>query len=166
MFDVRVRGSEMSDTKACTPLQVALIGHSFIARLNRYMRSHPHLGNLDLSSDNFNIRMHARGGLRTCHLARSSHMFDFQTTPDLCYLHIGENDINCLEVDHIVRNILSIASYLHEGIGVRSVVIEQLLHRQPWASPDFNAKVVEINIRLQERVPSHLGVHFWRHRGF
>jgi hypothetical protein len=158
----------MSDsTDTCAPIQVALIGHSFIARLDNYMRSHSNLRNMNLQSDKFSVIVRARGGLRTCHLARSSSMLAFDTIPDLCFLQLGENDIRNLAVEHVIRNILSIASFLRDGIGIRSVVIGQLLRRQPWASsPDFNDKVIQINIQLQQRIVSHTGIHFWRHRGF
>ncbi|XP_061185179.1 uncharacterized protein LOC133193234 [Saccostrea echinata] len=82
-------------------------------------------------------------------------------------MQIGENDILLNSDEVIVRDILSLASYLHSGVGIRTVIVGQLLRRQPWASSsDFNDRIVAINVMLKEQCAAMNGVHFWPHRGF
>ena len=116
----------MSHYRDTAPLHAALVGHSFISRLRHYMRSHPRASNLNLNIENYMITVHGRGGLRISQLARSSDLLEFSATPDVCFLQIGENDISSRDDAHIVRDILSLASYMHEGLGIRSVIIGQL----------------------------------------
>ena len=84
-------------------------------------------------------------------MVQSSDFLSFDIRPDLCFLQIGENDILSGDEQSIARNILSLASYLHEGMGISHVIIGQLFRRQPWASSsDFNSRVVRVNNLLKE----------------
>ena len=132
-------------------LRVALIGHSFITRLRSYVRQNPTLTNFNLKEDQFSFIFCARGGLRISQLVQSSDFLSFDIRPDLCFLQIGENDILSGDEQSIARNILSLASYLHEGMGISHVIIGQLFHRQPWASSsDFNSRIVRVNNLIKE----------------
>ena len=91
------------------------------------------------------------GDLRISQLVQSSEFLSFDIRPDLCFLQIGENDILSGDEQSIARNILSLASYLHEGMGISHVIIGQLFHRQPWASSsDFNSRIVRVNNLIKE----------------
>lgn len=148
-------------------LEICLLGHSFIARLGRYMSSHPDLRNLRLYRNQYDVIIRARGGLRIASLAISRDLLTFEVTPDICFLQIGENDVLSLNVDTIVRDIIALASYIRSGVGIKTVIIGQLLRRQTWASsPDFNNRTVAINVRLRTQTSSMDGVYFWQHRGF
>lgn len=148
-------------------LRICLLGHSFISRLQRYMDSHEDLRNLRLHQDYYSVSVRARGGLRISTLARSRHFLTFDVLPDMCFMQIGENDVLNFCDDVIVRDILSLATYLHHGLGIRTVIVGQLLRRQPWASScNFNDRIIAINIRLREQLSTMDGVHFWPHRGF
>lgn len=78
------------------------------------------------------------------------------------------NDIvNGSVASKIAKDIVSLASYLHEGIGVRRVIIGQLLCRRPYAAcSDFNGTVLEINRVLREMRSGLKGIVFWPHLGF
>ncbi|XP_062594564.1 uncharacterized protein LOC134255982 [Saccostrea cucullata] len=148
-------------------LRICLLGHSFVTRLRRYMDSHPDLMNLKLHQDFYSVSVRARGGLRISSVARSRDFLTFDMLPHVCFMQIGENDILLHTNEMIVRDILSLASYLHSGIGIQTVIVGQLLRRQPWASsPDFNERIIAINVMLREQCSNISGVHFWPHRGF
>ena len=147
-------------------LSVCLIGHSFITRLERYMQSNIHLRNLNLDRDLFFVSTRARGGLHVSQIGIADFL-SFTNVPDMCFIQIGENDIGRFDCSRLSRDILSLAAFIHEGVGISCVIIGQLLRRQPWASSrDFNRKVVTINQLLKDGCSSLDGVHFWRHRGF
>ena len=60
------------------------------------------------------------------------------------FIRISENDISLFDCTTLARDIISLALYLREGLGISVVTIGQLLCRQPWASPrDFHQKIAE-----------------------
>ena len=66
----------------------------------------------------------------------------------------------------LARDIISLALYFHEGLGISVVIIGQLLRRQPWASPrDLNQKIVGTNQLLKEKCDIQERIYFWFHRG-
>lgn len=147
-------------------LDVCLIGHSFLTRLHGYMQSNRCLRNLNLNVDKFHISVCARGGLRVSQLS-CSNFLNFSSVPHMCFIQIGENDISRYDCTTLARDILSLAVYLHEGLGISIVIIGQLLRRQPWASTrDFNRKIVVTNQLLKKKCSSQEGIYFWHHRGF
>ena len=115
-------------------MDVCLIGHSFVTRLHRYMQSSGRLQNLNLDVDKFRISVCARGGLRVAQLS-STNFLNFASVPRVCFIHIGENDISLFDCTTLARDIISVALFLHDGLGISVVIIVQLLRRQPWASP-------------------------------
>ena len=79
----------------------------------------------------------------------------------ICALSKLEKDIVCFNCSRLSRDILSLAAYMHDGLGISCVIIGKLLRRQPWAlSRDFNRNVVTINQLLKDGCPSLDGVHF------
>lgn len=144
-----------------------MIGHSFITGLHRYFRLIPRLKNFNLDVNSFVFDFHARGGLQIPHLVNSREFLSLDILPDLCYIQIEENDFLNRDDQFIARSILSLASHLHEGIGISLVIIGQLFGREPWASStEFNQRIVRVNNLLKEGSAALLGVHIWHHRGF
>lgn len=69
----------------------------------------------------------------------------------------------------MTTDILSYAEYLNEGVGILTVIIGQLLRRQPWASrTSFNDVIIvmTVNSQLKSETEKLHGIHFWSHRGF
>lgn len=154
----------MEQTKVC------LMGHSFIRRLNDYMASSVSDRNLRLRRDLFSVQVKARGGLSVPQMARCRFYTEFIEVPDICYIQIGENDLDNkdITIQKLVEQIVSFVKYLVIGIGVRRVVVGQLFRRQPWAVSviDFNSRVIEVNLKLEEELRDIEGALFWHHRGF
>lgn len=51
----------------------------------------------------------------------------------------------------VVMDILSYAKFLHDGVGIRHVIVGQLLLRQPWATrPGYNDDAVTVNTTLKK----------------
>lgn len=47
------------------------------------------------------------------------------TKPHMCFIQIGENDLLRCDVNKLTTDILSFASYLHEGVGIPIVIVGQ-----------------------------------------
>ncbi|KAK3108363.1 hypothetical protein FSP39_006411 [Pinctada imbricata] len=151
---------------AVSPVRVAIIGHSFIRRLREYAEK-CNIKNLNLDS-HFSVSMRGKGGLCLKHLSYDASILRFVSSPDICFLQLGENDIQSNSVPlKIATDIIAIANFLHDGVGVKIVLVGQLLRRLPYSACNgFNEKVVEIN-RCLKAMSNHIeGVEFWSHRGF
>lgn len=152
--------------RAPNRIGICLIGHSFISCLEQYLTFHPDLTNWRLYRKQYDVIIRACGGLRIASLANSKNLLTFEVTPDICFLQIGENDVLSINVDTIVRDIVALALYIRSGIGIRTVIIGQLLRCQPWASsPNFTNRIVTINVKLRTQMSSLDWVYLWQHRG-
>ncbi|XP_061166353.1 uncharacterized protein LOC133175268 [Saccostrea echinata] len=142
-------------------LDVCIIGHSYIRRLKEYCSSKGII-NLKLD-DSFNVNFHGKGGLRL-----QGNFFYFISPPDIMFLQVGENDISDLTCcEKLNGDLISVAAYLRDGVGVKMVIIGQMIRRLPFAAcKSFNDKVVKTKTQLELRTQSLPGFHFWRHRGF
>ena len=71
----------------------------------------------------------------------------FDIVPDIVFLQIGENDVvAATNSEKLAEDIISLAQYLRDGVGVRLVIIGQLIRRMQFAScRDFNATVMKTN---------------------
>ena len=149
-------------------VRVSLLGHSFIKRFRNFMHLRNDVGNLNLSYTNYKIDIRTKGGLTVRDLAGCPDFATFsEPIPCICFLQIGGNDAMIDKPEIVAHNIFSFASYLHVGVGIRHVIIGQLLRRQPWASsPRYNRDIVRINQLVSEEARQTEGVHFWHHRGF
>ena len=87
--------------------------------------------NLRLEEQFCSINFRGKGGLRVRHIGQlaggSKHaLLHFDVVPDVVFIQIGGNDIaastNC---DQLAKNIVSLAEYLVQGVGVRLVYIGQ-----------------------------------------
>ncbi|KAK3106364.1 hypothetical protein FSP39_018560 [Pinctada imbricata] len=161
----------MAET-ADKPLNVQIIGHSYIRRLHEYCDKNNIL-NLRLDRDFCAVNFRGKGGLRLRHIGQTSggsrhELFHFDVVPDVVFLQVGGNDIsahtNCTQ---LARDIVSLAKYLVLGVGVRLVYIGQLIRRLPFTvCTGYNEMVVQTNINLEAMTKHVAGVEFWHHRGF
>lgn len=148
---------------------VCLLGHSFQTRLTRYMRNSAGNDNLRLATSDFHVYVRARPGLTLSRLSSIRSLNTFRTAPDICFLHIGENELASGNItpERLVTDLVSFAEYLRDGVGVKIVVIGQLLRRQPWKAVDgYNEGVKTLNSLMEERLANANNIHFWKHRGF
>ena len=85
-----------------------------------------------------------------------------------CFLRIGENDIcESTNSEKLARDIISVGQYLRDGVGVKLVIIGQLIRRMQFAScQNFNVFVVQTNEHLKRFAEPLGGIYFWGHRGF
>lgn len=152
---------------ADSSVRVAVIGHSFIRRLRDFTDRNG-IRNLNLDSQFYSVSLRGQGGLRLDQLSYDASILRFDSTPEICFLQLGENDVKVNSVPlKIATDLVAIANFLHDGVGVKLVLIGQLLRRLPYAScNNFNLKVVEINRCLQAMTAHIDGVEFWSHRGF
>ncbi|XP_056002676.1 uncharacterized protein LOC130046339 [Ostrea edulis] len=124
--------------------------------------------NLRLDNEKFQVSLRGKGGLCLRHIRFNAKILHFDTTPDICFMHIGENDISPRsEPGKISEDIFSQTCYLRDGVGVKQVIVCQLLRRLPYAScPRFNEMVQSVNHLLKEKLSDVQGIVFWPHRGF
>jgi lysophospholipase L1-like esterase len=148
-------------------VKVCVIGHSYVARLRDYVNASQENRNLKLNSDTYSVEFRAQGGLTFSRLSRCPELLNFHSPPDMCFVQMGGNDLCHRDPETVCRDIISYAQYLKDGVGVRNVVVGQLLRRREWASrPDYNKDVITVNKILKERTQELEGIHFWSHRGF
>lgn len=146
---------------------VCIIGHSYVKRLERFILQNPVYENLGLDEEQINVCFRSQGGLSIYGLANSSRLCAFSAVPTLCVLEIWGNDATTRPSHVIAQDIFSFANYLIHGYGVKSVIIGQLLRRDPRKSPiGYNEEVISINKHLEHLTSSEEHVHFWKHRGF
>lgn len=102
-------------------------------------------------------------------MARCRFYTEFIEVPDICYIQIGENDLDNKDIiiQKLVEQIVSFVKYLVIGIGVRRVGVGQLFRRQPWAVSviDFNSRVIEVNLKLEEELRDIEGALFLASQG-
>lgn len=152
-------------------VNVALIGHSFIKRLHRFTKSCYLYDNLRLDKDNYALHYRYKGGLTVNKLAQDPDLCSFDSIIDIAFIQIGGNDAcqESMSVENIVINILSYASFLHFGVGIKKIIIGQLLFREVFATfHDYNKKIAQINVLLADKIKNE-NLHFvlfWHHHGF
>lgn len=104
----------------------------------------------------------------------SKHLYHDATIVQFKQLKIGENDIVTGNVaSKIAKDIVLlviiyaiITSYLNEGVGARSVIVGQFLHRHSYAACiSFNGTVLTLAIYwvLWEMASGLKGIVFWPH---
>lgn len=79
----------------------------------------------------------------------------------MVFIQIGGSDLVCSTPN------IHFAQYLLDGCGVKYVIIGQVLRRDPRRSTaTFNDDVVNFYISLASACANHLGISYWKHRGF
>lgn len=67
----------------------------------------------------------------------------------------------------LASDIISVAQYLQDGVGVKLVIIGQLIRLMQFAScKNFNNTVKETNQLIKELNAPSSGIHFWGPTGF
>ncbi|XP_062571148.1 uncharacterized protein LOC134233175 [Saccostrea cucullata] len=146
---------------------VCILGHSYIRRLKEFINASDLRTNLNLDMDSFKVDFRSRGGLTFKRLAHCAEFLRFDAPPDICFIQMGSNDLSLNNPQKVCTDLISYAQYLRDGVGIKTVIVGQLLRRQPWASRDkFNEDVVKVNNLLKEETGKVDGVYFWPHRGF
>nr|XP_034307428.1 uncharacterized protein LOC117680629 isoform X4 [Crassostrea gigas] len=148
-------------------LNVCVIGHSYIRRLRDYGMQ-TETDNLNLDPEVFKVSFRGKGGLRLNKRVFRSEILHFDSIPDVVFLQIGENDIcENTNSEKLARDIISVGQYLRDGVGVKVVIIGQLIRRMQFAScQNFNVFVVQTNEHLKRFAEPLGGIYFWGHRGF
>lgn len=153
-------------------VKVLFMGHSYIRRFGEFIRSPP-LGvssTFDMTVDKIEPIFRAIGGADIDVVSHNMRKWVTGCDPDVCILHVGDNDIrsNDVDVDFLARAVVNLAIELRMVHNVQYVIISQLLSRRVVRCTDFNALVVALNKRIEHhvKVASVSGILFWHHHGF
>jgi lysophospholipase L1-like esterase len=159
------------------PKVVLILGHSFIARLRRFVSHSDHEKvntSLNLSEQ---IIYRGYSGCTITKLTERGVREVLKYKPDLVCLQVGSNDLCDLsvEVQQVVDKLVDFVEILR-GHGVRRICVYQILHRKAPKVPCryavdavwFNSRVDLVNKMLNDRMGRDFlaGVRFWRHSGF
>ena len=146
-------------------VRVAIIGHSYVRRLDEYIRQNQNLRNLKFHQGRVLVRCFGFGGatLRQgprCICNQLQHVADFQA--DIICIHLGENDITVLSSSKLTEayvELLNIISYqCHDPI----VIVGQLL---PFpALCHLRQNIVSVNELLTSAIAVSNRRIFWKHR--
>ena len=149
---------------------VTILGHSFVSRLEQYIRYHADSNNnlnLNLSvPDGVEVSFFGVGGATTDRIIKHK-LSDIRLIPDVLILEIGTNDLAdpTISPHDLVENIDVILHFLKQN-GVRLTVVCQILPRKniPPYTPDFNRKVFQTNKILSKSLTHNNNAIFWQHR--
>lgn len=153
--------------------RIAILGHSFVARLEQDLAA-GHLDGLryDLGlPENFTVKYF---GVRESTLNNFLNSTEFKECkefhPTKVFLQIGEGDIGqtTSTIMDIIQAICKVADTLLAFDSVKYVVIGSLFRRNKpmgLTAEDYNFKVDKINIFLQIFYSTNTFVQFWNTRG-
>ena len=151
-------GHSSSVTGSSSPVRVALIGHSYVRRLQEYCEQQ--LRNLGFPCQDTVVRAFCRGGA-TVRLIDDDRWINCQLQPALgcrpaiVFLHIGENDILHLDAEVLSDHLWALVQYIRVVANPCVIILSQLL----WfpAYEDHHEKISWVNYCLQKLVEeSHL----------
>ena len=150
------------------PVNVVLLGHSYVRRLREYAARSQCTANLGLSGiqvryvclGGMTLRQRLRGRSRGGRTPGIRDHLQAVTAccPSLIVLHIGENDLGYVPASEVAGEILQLASDLSRDYGC-PVYVTQLI-AWPSHSTETVLDVQQINTELLHTLPPH---HFWRH---
>lgn len=151
--------------------RIALLGHSFISRLERDYGNLPK--NFGFDADIIRVACLGRRGGQIRHLFLPPISTDLiSIRPHVVLLQIGGNDLDAYEpivsYDFLVQDLIVLAEWLIDVYDVRQVGIMQLLYRsstrhRPVA--DYNRAVEVVNSTLKAKCAAADKYFFWRHKG-
>lgn len=152
-------------------VKVSILGHSFIRRLERFIDNVDGYKNLRLSQDKFSVDFRAKGGLTVNKLVKQQNLLTFNAMPHLIFIQIGGNDACDIQrsAPTIAQDIVSFALYFCHGLGIKIVIIGQLLPRyENRTFQGYNDKIMCINKLITEKLHnlSEPRILFWHHHGF
>ncbi|XP_053387049.1 uncharacterized protein LOC123543022 [Mercenaria mercenaria] len=163
----------MADNRFC----VAVIGHSFIRRLNIELTRLNFARNYDLKE--YSVFHRGLGGLKACDSHNGyqdaatlfkdrfrEYLLDIE--PTIVILQLGENDLDSPAEPLIIANALEeISLMLVKDFGVKSVFICELFTRRNPNNVSvelYHEKRLLANRILRTLVDSHDAVRFWTHK--
>lgn len=158
-------------------LKVQLFGHSFVKRLRQFIRLNScHRYDLNIQGNPL-VQYSGFSGSTVPDLRKHLDVVtDF--SPDIVILIIGTNDLYKQDStpNSVASSIVDLVDTLLFVIGVRKVIVMQVLHRlQPSRHTNypvdlvwFNARVDELNYLLFDRLnrTEHKRSYLWRLKGF
>lgn len=145
------------------PLKVLLFGHSYISRIQTY--------NIRNSKVNFNI---IPSSCEITYLSVPGLKIDNSSTyinriselsPDLVYLHIGENDIKDKQPQYIADTISSLCKSILSVLPSHGEIILSQLLPFPVLFPLYKQNIFTINSTLKYVLTDTNRITFWTHRG-
>jgi len=152
------------------PISVAVVGHSYVRNMRDYVLARPQWHNMDVPRAVANVSWVCSGGASVLpHVPhRSAYLLLHQLhslTPDLVYIHLGENDLAALTGPALVAAILAFVNAVIDSCRPRVIVVSQLtLFVQNNHLAD---RVRYVNAQLQHVFASFVGgtrVVYWKHR--
>lgn len=148
--------------------QIAVIGHSFINRLES--AAHLEWDNLKIDYNKVVINFFGRSGGTLRHFRTAEFMQDIKHRHIKYVLcQIGENDLDDIKSeDDIVAGLLSYAKFLYHGYDLERIVFMQLLCRGKTRHipvAQFNEKVISVNKKLKQAACEFPWLGYWKHKG-
>ena len=152
--------------------RVAIVGHSFVARLEKIFSDGVNGAKRDFGLNTSNaVHWLGKGGEKVDgFVARWSDRLR-EIKPQVIVLCIGDNDIQRgTDEEELACLIVAMASMCQNRFGASYVYITQLMPRflgtrnRHWFEPTYNRKAGRINELLQGKVAELSGIFFWAHR--
>lgn len=166
-----------SVTSQSTALKVQLFGHSFVKRLRDFIRFNNSF-RYDLKIQGNPLVQYSGFPGSTVHKIRNNLEVVKDFSPDFVVLIIGTNDLCQQHVTprSVARSIVDLVDTLLFVIGVKKVIVLQVLHRLQPKVPTkhqvdldwYNSRVDELNYLLLDMLNHtiHKRSYLWRMKGF
>ncbi|OWF43151.1 hypothetical protein KP79_PYT14829 [Mizuhopecten yessoensis] len=149
---------------------VLVLGHSFISRLEQYVRKDERCWNVGLRSDMINMTGFPGG--TTSNLINRLQRGDIMAGKRTVCLQIGGNCLSRPEntPDVVVRNIANLVGILETEYGVQCVVVSELFrrlktrqHKKDVCVDIYNTRITQTNSLLRDVISQLPGCGFWTH---
>ena len=167
-------------TEHIAGLKVAVIGHSFVKRLQsavtprvgtRHQRDRSTAKNMGVDNLYSGVEIRGKSGAKARDLVGLVDHVCTKAGIDAFVIDMGSNDLcqSSCDVEMLADSIFSVANYAHHGHGVRVVILCCVLNRGRCreVSPDIFAQRKAIfNDLMRGKVQSEKGLHFFMFSGF
>ncbi|KAK3089986.1 hypothetical protein FSP39_008242 [Pinctada imbricata] len=150
--------------------RIAIVGHSFVARLEESLKSDNIPLDTSLGLPSCNVKYFGLRGATTQKLIRSNELIECENfRPDTVFIQCGGNDISPdSTVVTVVEGIRDLVDKLQTIDSVKLVIIGSLFPRAKpryMTKETYNSEMCKINSFLEKHYSPHSNVHFWRIRG-
>ena len=133
---------------------IIVLGHSYIRRLEEFIRQHPRFRDLQLQ--NVRVKFIGIGGATLHRRHRSRCIMDYvdrvlEYNPDIVFIHIGENDLSTRGITS--RDLTSDFDYLARrftSYHVRRVIIGFVLDQEVLLRESYLSNFIKIGCYLTE----------------